>query len=161
MPTHHKGPAPEVRALDAFIKLMRASETLLAALRGPLGRVGLTPGQFGVLETLFHLGPLTERELGRKLLRSGGNTTVVVDNLERRSLVYRARSPSDRRCVTVSLTPKGLRWIRRIFPLHAARITEAMGALRPEEQEELGRLCRKLGHALQEGRSPQTAASHR
>jgi MarR family transcriptional regulator, 2-MHQ and catechol-resistance regulon repressor len=150
MATRYKGPAAQVRALDAYIKLTRASETLAAALSRPLAREGLTTGQLGVLEALLHIGAMNERELGRKLLRSGGNVTTVLDNLERRGLVRRTRSAEDRRCVTVTLTPKGRRFIGGIFPGHAARITAAMNALTPQEQEELGRLCRKLGRAAEE-----------
>ncbi|QSR85265.1 MarR family winged helix-turn-helix transcriptional regulator [Methylacidimicrobium sp. B4] len=150
MPTHYQGPLPEVRALNCYIKLTRASERLAAALRGPLSREGLTTGQLGVLEALLHIGPMKERELGRKLLRSGGNVTVVVDNLERRGLVRRARNPEDRRCVIVTLTPEGERLIQRVFPGHAARITAAMSVLSRWEQDELGRLCRKLGRGVEE-----------
>ncbi|MDD4933839.1 MAG: MarR family transcriptional regulator [Methylacidiphilaceae bacterium] len=149
MPTRYKGSPEEIRALNCYIKLTRASETLAAALRAPLAREGLTTGQLGVLEALLHLGPMNERELGRKLLRSGGNITVVVDNLERRGLVGRERSREDRRCVTVALTPEGLRFIRGVFPGHAARITAVLSALSPEEQRELGRLCRKLGRGAE------------
>ncbi|WP_018291137.1 MarR family winged helix-turn-helix transcriptional regulator [Verrucomicrobium sp. 3C] len=150
MPTRYKGSQAEVQALNCYIKLTRASETLAAKLRVPLAREGLTTGQLGVLEALLHLGPMNERELCRKLLRSGGNITVVVDNLERRGLVQRARNLKDRRSVTVALTPEGLRLIRGVFPGHAARITAALGVLNPEEQRELGRLCRKLGRGKAE-----------
>jgi len=49
------------------------------------------------------------------------------------------------RFVTVHLTEKGRGFIAEIFPRHVAAIVEEMGALTPSEQEELGRLCRKLG----------------
>ena len=42
----------------------------------------MTVSQFGVLEALHHLGPLRQGEISAKLLRSGGNITLVVDNLE-------------------------------------------------------------------------------
>ncbi|CAB4243809.1 MarR family transcriptional regulator [Methylacidimicrobium sp. AP8] len=159
MPTRYQGTPSEIRALDCFIKLTRASETLVAALRGPLARAGLTTAQLGVLEALYHLGPMNERLLGRKLLRSGGNITVVVDNLERRSLVGRQRNPRDRRSITVRLTPEGLRLIRRVFPGHAARITALLAVLSPEEQAELGRLCRKLGRGAAEQAGTESAGS--
>lgn len=153
MPTHYKGPSAQVKALDAYIKLTRASEMLAAVLGRPLAREGLTTGQLGVLEALLHIGAMNERELGRKLLRSGGHVTTVLDNLERRGLVQRARNPEDRRCVTVTLTSKGRRFIGAVFPDHAARITVAMSALSEGEQAELGRLCRKLGRTAEESRS--------
>ena len=73
MATHFRGKRNEVRALDAYIKLSRASGTLDGRLAANLARLGVTTGQLGVMEALMHLGPLSQRELGRKLLRSGGS----------------------------------------------------------------------------------------
>jgi MarR family transcriptional regulator, 2-MHQ and catechol-resistance regulon repressor len=145
MATHFIGDAREVRALDAYIKLSRASGTLGGLLAANLARLGLTAGQLGVMEALMHLGPLSQGELGRKLLRSGGNVTTVIDNLERRKLVARRRNHEDRRVVTVDLTKTGRRLIERIFPVHARAVAQAMETLTAAEQEGLGRLCRKLG----------------
>src|SRR5579863_1279153 len=145
MATHFEGDAREVRALDAYIKLSRASGTLDGRLAANLARLGLTGGQLGVMEALMHLGPLSQGELGRKLLRSGGNVTTVIDNLERRKLVARSRNREDRRVVTVDLTRAGRRLIEKIFPVHARAVAQAMEALTATEQEEFGRLCRKLG----------------
>ncbi len=145
MGTHYKGTKEEIRALDAYIKLMRAAESVTAT-RGPmLSKAGITWTQFGVLEALHHLGPLPHCELGRKLLKSGGNITVVVDNLEKRGLVTRQRHEEDRRLITVHLTASGRRLIAGIFPDHVEAIVRDMGALTASEQETLSRLCRRLG----------------
>jgi len=103
-----------------------------------------------VLETLYHLGPLPHCEISAKQLKSTGNMTLVIDNLEKPGLVKRVRSQDDRRVVTVHLTPEGEALISAIFPQHVGRIVELMGALNAEEQEELGRLCKKLGISLAE-----------
>ena len=129
MATHFRGKRNEVRALDAYIKLSRASGTLDAQLASNLARLGVTTGQLGVMEALMHLGPLTQTELGRKLLRSGGNVTTVIDNLERRGLVERQRNPDDRRVVTVTLTGTGRELIEQIFPNHARAVAQAMATL--------------------------------
>lgn len=105
----------------------------------------LTVSQFGVLEALLHLGPMCQRELGQKILKSSGNITMVVDNLEKQGLVIRQRDGEDRRFVTVHLTEEGSRLIGEIFPRHVAAIVEEMSILTAVEQEELGHLCRKLG----------------
>ena len=149
MPTHHQGPPEEVRALDAFIKLMRASGSVLARVNRPVASAGLTMGQFGVLETLFHLGPLPQCDLARKHLQSGGNITMIVDNLEKAGLVRRERLPEDRRYVRVHLTGAGRERIGAIFPAHVRSIVARMSVLAPDEQTELGRLCRKLGLAVE------------
>lgn len=156
MPTHYRGSAQERAALDAYIKLMRAAESVTSRLEPLMRAADLTVGQFGVLEALLHLGPLCQRDLGRKLLRSGGNTTVVVGNLARRGLVRRTRRSDDRRFITVTLTDKGRRLIAGIFPRHAQHVVREMRALSPADQAELGRLCRELGRGRRDGREKET-----
>lgn len=145
MPTHYHGTAAEKRALNAYLALIRAADSVAGRLSGPLGQTGLTRGQLGALEALLHLGPLSQKALGQKLLRSGGNITLLVDNLERRGLVQRRRGEKDRRFVAVHLTASGRALIRRIFPEHAARILGEMQLLGAADQERLRSLCRRLG----------------
>ena len=153
MGTHHRGRAAQVRALNAYIKLMRAADSVQAPLERRLEALGLTEGQFGVLEILFHLGPRTAGELGRKSFRSAGNVTTVLDNLERRGLVKRVRSAEDRRSVIVSLTPAGTREVERVLPGHIAAIVEAFRVLSAGEQADLDRLLRKLGLGQERNRT--------
>jgi MarR family transcriptional regulator, 2-MHQ and catechol-resistance regulon repressor len=156
MPTRHKGPADEVRALDAFVKLIRASDALSARVHRHLAQDDLTVSQFGALEALLHLGPMCQRDLGRKLLKTGGNVTMVVTNLEKRGLVRRERKPENRKYVTVHLSDEGRRLIRRVFPRHVAAIVREFAVLPAAEQESLARLCRSLGLA---GRDAEPSAS--
>jgi MarR family transcriptional regulator, 2-MHQ and catechol-resistance regulon repressor len=124
---------------------VRATDTVTARLSPLVSEAGLSMSQFGVLEALYHLGPLAQCELAKKLLKTGGNVTMVVDNLEKCELVKRKRSQSDRRFVTVALTAKGRRLISRILPPQVAAIVEELSILSGAEQQELDRLCRKLG----------------
>lgn len=143
--THYKGTKDEVRSLSAFVKLVRASESVTTRVHRNLADAGLTVSQFGVLEALYHLGPLSQAELAKKILKSTGNITMVVDNLEKRGLVKRERQVKDRRYYAVKLSDEGRRLIANIFPRHAAKIMEEMASLTSVEQESLARLCRKLG----------------
>lgn len=145
MGTAYRGTQEEVRALNTYIKLMRAASSVMSRLAPSMKDNGLTPSQFGVLEALHHLGPLCQRDIGEKLLTSGGNVTMVVDNLEKRKLVRRQRSEKDRRFIMVALTRRGQRHIQQCFSRHVISIVNEMRALTPTEQEELGRLCRALG----------------
>ncbi len=139
----NRSPA-ETAALDAYVKLMRASESVTARSHRSLPK-GLTLAQFGVLEALLHRGPLCASELAAKLLRTAGNLTLVLDNLERDGHVRRERDAEDRRFVTIHLTPEGRAFINRLFPQVAADITREFAVLSPAEQAMLGELCRKLG----------------
>ena len=135
----------EAIALSTYVKLMRAAESLTARVHKHLASVGLTISQFGVLEALYHVGPLSQRDLGRKILRSSGNITLVIDNLEKRSLVKRKRNRADRRFFIVHLTDEGQKLIRKIFPPHAALIAGEMSVLNAMDQKILGDLCKKVG----------------
>lgn len=150
MPTHFQGGEETVRALNAYINLVRASDSVLSKIGAALESAGVTPGQFAVLEALLHLGPMCQHTLAEKLLRSGGNMTLVVDNLQRQGWVKRVRQEKDRRMVQIHLTPKGRRLITRIFPEHAKAIARVMGELTPEEQEDLRRIARKLGRGAEQ-----------
>lgn len=137
--------AAEERALGAYVKLVRAANTAMAYARVGLEDAGLTLGQFAVMEALYHVGPLCLGDLAKRVLTSGGNLTMVVDNLEKRGLVRRKQQGRDKRFILASITPAGRKLIARIFPQHARRITEVMARLSPADQEALGRLSRKLG----------------
>lgn len=145
MAARFQGTEKEMRALTTYTKLMRAAESLTARAHEHLSSAGLTISQFGVLEALHHLGPMSQKDIGSKILRSSGNITMVIDNLEKRSLVRRERDEHDRRFFIVHLTEAGNKLIRKIFPPHAAVITGEMGALTAAEQKTLGYLCKKLG----------------
>lgn len=151
MPTHYSGTREQITALDTYIKLSRAAESVTQRINGHLRSQGLTISQFGVLEALFHLGSLSAGQLGEKILKSSGNMTMVLDNLERRELVVRSRRPDDRRCVEVNLTTQGQALVARILPGHVDGVLRTMDALSRDEQEQLARLCRKLGLATAGG----------
>jgi MarR family transcriptional regulator, 2-MHQ and catechol-resistance regulon repressor len=145
MPSHYKGTESEIRALSAFINLVRASDSIASKAGALIDASGLTHGQFAVMEALHHLGPMCQHTLAKKLLRSGGNITTVIDNLERNKMVRRVRNPKDRREIEIHLTPKGRRLIVRVFPEHAHAIEKLFSGLTPEEQTELRRIAAKLG----------------
>jgi MarR family 2-MHQ and catechol resistance regulon transcriptional repressor len=132
-------------AVSAYVKLIRASRAVLTRIEPRLAGTCLTVTQLGVLEAVLHKGPMTQRELGRRVLSSAGNMTDVIDKLEGRGLLRRARFPEDRRSVRVELTPAGKSLIEALFPDHARDIAAAMGALTPVEMEQLNDLLRKLG----------------
>jgi MarR family 2-MHQ and catechol resistance regulon transcriptional repressor len=145
MGTRYAGTKEEKRALNVFIKLIRAGQSLSGRMEAHFSELGLTVSQFGVLEALFHLGPLNQKSLAAKILKSTGNITMVIDNLEKRGLVKRTRDEKDRRHYSVGITRKGSGLIASFFPKHVARIVEEMSVLSGAEQEELGRLCKKVG----------------
>lgn len=145
MGTKYKGTVKEEKALSAYINLMRAAQTVESAAQQHLDRAGLTLSQFGVLEALFHLGPLSQRELGGKILKSRGNMTMVVNHLERDGWVLRKEDPEDARKAIIHMTASGRRAVKRLLPGHVREIVTMMSVLTGKEQDELRQVCRKFG----------------
>ena len=145
MPTHFKGSRAEMRTLDTFIKLTRCANSLFARLaeRNTLGDI--TPSQFAVLESLYHLGSMNQGEVSTKVLKSGSNMTTVIDNLERDGLVKRARHEKDRRVINVHLTEAGKKKVEAVLPGHIAALVDEFSVLSASEQQTLAELCKKLG----------------
>lgn len=145
MPRHFHGTPRQERALSAYVKLLRASESVHLESTRSLAEEGLSPSQFAVLEALYHAGPMCLSELAQKILKTSGNLTMVVRNLERDGFVTRQQQSRDRRFVSVVISEKGRKLMARVFPTHLERIVELMNRLSPAQQEELARLCRRLG----------------
>src|SRR5260370_15533057 len=144
MPTNYAGSPSETLALSTYIKLVRATDSIMGRIAHG-GTLGMSPSQFAVLECLYHLGPLPQNDIASKLLKSGSNMTLVIDNLEKQNLVHRERSSEDRRVVNVSLSDEGRQRIVSLLPTHVAAIVDEMSVLIPDEQRLLGDLFRKLG----------------
>ena len=145
MPTHFKGSRAEMRTLDTFIKLTRCANSIFARLaeRNTLGDI--TPSQFAVLESLYHLGSMNQGEVSTKVLKSGSNMTTVIDNLERDGLVKRERHEKDRRVINVHLTEAGKKKVEAVLPGHIAALVDEFSVLSASEQQTLAELCKKLG----------------
>jgi MarR family 2-MHQ and catechol resistance regulon transcriptional repressor len=147
MGSRYQGSDSEIQALNSYIKLQRAADSISMRAHKHLIQENLSSSQFGVLECLYHLGPLCQRDIGRKILKSSGNISTVIDNLEKRGYVIRERSNQDRRYISVKLTSAGKALITTIFPGHVQEIVANMKTLTPREQQQLSRLCKKLGAA--------------
>ncbi|MCK5331950.1 MAG: MarR family transcriptional regulator [Candidatus Marinimicrobia bacterium] len=148
MVTEYKGNEKELLVLNTWIKLSRATSTVIKIFRPTVEHYGLTISQFGVLELLMHLGPQTQKTISDKLLISGGNMVTVLDNLERDGLVKRRPYPGDRRSYLVHLEQKGDTLITTVFKEHLKDLLSTFNDLTDAEKKELGRLCKKVGFGL-------------
>lgn len=137
-------------ALDLWIVLARAFESVRSQAEADIRQYGLTPSEFGVLEALYHKGPMGLTELQQKILVTSGGMTYLIDRLEKKGHVARKNTPGDRRARLATLSPKGRKLIARIFPSHAERLEQILGGLSRQEQKTARALLRQLGrHADQ------------
>lgn len=141
----------ESLALSTFTRLSKASIQLRRKVYSGIANASLTESQVNVLELLLQSGPISQKEIAKNLSVTGGNITMVVDNLERRKLVVRTRWNLDRRVIHVALTKEGQEIIETYYPCHLKKIEKALKILSSNEQEELIALCDKLGSHLSAG----------
>ncbi|WP_051342003.1 MarR family winged helix-turn-helix transcriptional regulator [Pseudonocardia spinosispora] len=102
-------------------------------------RLGIGATDLQCLHFLNRHGPTTAGELARRVGRSTGAVTRMIDRLERAGFVRRMPSDTDRRSVRVAPTPEGLTILTEEFEEIAER-SRAVLAEHPES--ELGALLR-------------------
>ena len=147
-PAPREWSAGQREALSLWIALARCYSSFAKAVSVKIHEYGLTTPQFGVLEALYHLGPLPLGDLAEKLLVTGGNVTYVMDRLEQQDLVYRERSEDDRRVIQAKLTPEGRALIEGVFQGHAEYIEHLTRHIEADERAELRELLKKLGKGV-------------
>lgn len=138
-------------ALSLWVKLARAADTMAILTGRDITRYGITIPQFGVIEALGHLGPMTVGTICAKKLSTGGNMTVIIDNLEKEGIVERVEYPEDRRAFLIRLTRKGKKLFKKIFISHAKYVKNLVwSALNENEIFQLSLLLKKLGLSLKQ-----------
>jgi DNA-binding MarR family transcriptional regulator len=138
---------PPSVAEQALIRLMRVGDRLWRASDERFGRWGLTDNHYNVLRILNGAAePISQAEIGRKMLSSRANVTKLLDLLEGRKFVRRL-SCKDRRVNLVELTDDGAKFLEET-------ITEVIGfaneEMRPLTREERKTLFELLGKLLNE-----------
>lgn len=135
----------ELRNLKLLVTLSRCHSSVNRRIYPDIKEQGITESQFSVLEILFHKGELTIKDLIEKTFSSGGNLTVVVNNLLKEGLVNKRRSHEDGRVWLISISDKGLDLIDNIFTFHIENLKKAFGVLTEGEQMIMIELLKKLG----------------
>lgn len=138
-------------ALRLWVIMSRAHTAVAAHAAADVSRHGLTLAEFGIIEALYHRGPMLLGEVQKRILVSSGGITFLVDRLAAKGLVERRSCETDRRARYAALTPKGTALVAEIFPAHAAVVKRAMEGISTEEQRQVADLLRDLGrHAVRQ-----------
>ena len=131
--------------VDAYVHLVRTADKAFADVSRGLNEHNLTASQFSALKALVIKGPMPQKDVATSILKSTGNVTLVIDNLERRGLVLRTRGVSDRRVFDIAVTDKGRELFESIYAAHLDRIRAEMGSLNSAECEQLIALLERIG----------------
>jgi DNA-binding MarR family transcriptional regulator len=130
--------------LKAFIGLSRTTQALHKRAGGIFNKGGLTSSQFAVLEALYHKGDLTINEIIESILSTSGNMTVVINNLEKDSMIQRQVNPMDKRSSIIVITDKGRQKVEEIFPVHLEDLAKSFEELEEKEKEMLIKILKKI-----------------
>ncbi|SHK37680.1 DNA-binding transcriptional regulator, MarR family [Anaerocolumna jejuensis DSM 15929] len=105
---------------------------------------GLTASQFEVLEVLYDLGDLRICDIIEKILATGGNMTVVIDNLAKDGLVQQCMDPQDKRVKLIRITEKGKSLMDDLMPRYLDNINSIFKDLSEAEKQNLREILIKL-----------------
>lgn len=137
-------------ATEVFLHLLRTGDEAFRVVEAHLASHDITQGGFGVLMALWgncrrgNGTALSPAELAGRTGVTRATMTGLVDTLERAGHVRREPDPHDRRMMTVSITARGEKLLRKILPDHFRKMNWLMAPLSESERKTLLRLLLKL-----------------
>jgi DNA-binding MarR family transcriptional regulator len=157
---------PFYRASDYGMKnsvgylVRRTSNLMVPQMEALFADKALTFSQWTVLMALREWGHSTSAELARDICHDAGSLTRILDELEQRDLIARVRSETDRRMVSLSMTPQGLVLVETLLPRVVEHWNTLLGDFSHLEIKQLIKLLGRLTMAV-EGRRDEIHARAR
>lgn len=135
---------PTNTAEQALIKLMRVGDRLWRDSDDRFGQWGLMDNHYNVLRILNGAGePISQIEIGRRMLSSRANVTKLIDLLEEKKFVRRLNC-GDRRVKLIELTETGAKFIEDTLKHVLDAAESSLKSLTKAEQKTLSGLLDKL-----------------
>jgi DNA-binding MarR family transcriptional regulator len=106
--------------------------------------VGMRPGRFAVLVLINENPGISQTELSRANGRDKSTLTPVLNDLVRRGLVARTRTPHDRRTYRLTLTPAGEAMLRDLTACARRHEKELDRVIGMRDRAKFLRILRKL-----------------
>lgn len=154
-------PGLDASPLEVVGRVMRASALLERSIEAALRPLGLSFGDFDVVNTLRRRADpdgTNPKVLADSALITTGAMTTRLHRLERAGLISRHPDPDDGRAVRIRLTPLGEDRARRAV---AAVIEADRAFLAPLDESERATVAAALRRLLVRGEEPAEAAGDR
>ncbi|KNE18990.1 MarR family winged helix-turn-helix transcriptional regulator [Virgibacillus pantothenticus] len=135
-------------SLKAFVVLIKASKALQDHVMEDIKNYGMKTSEFTILETLYHKGKQTVREISNSVLIKTGSITYVIDRLEEKGMLQREHCQKDRRVVYIDITDEGKNLMDEIFPKHQKVIEELFMDISDEQKQTVIDMLKKVGKRL-------------
>jgi DNA-binding MarR family transcriptional regulator len=146
-------------SLRLWLRLLSCTTLVEETIRQKLReQFDITLSRFDLMAQLErHREGLTMGELSRRMMVSGGNITVIVDQLEKEQLVQRQVAATDRRSYRVMLTASGRKSFARMATAHERWVVDLFSGLDAQEQDQLSHLLGHLKTGIHRQNTPLTA----
>jgi DNA-binding MarR family transcriptional regulator len=131
---------------EAFLNLQRTAEFLRAKSAEALKPFGLSATQYNALRILRGAGKagLACSTIGERMVTQDSDITRLLDRLEKKGLIERARGPKDRRVVVVRATRQALALLAQLDEPMRASAQTLMAGLSAGELRELTSYLERL-----------------
>lgn len=132
-----------------WVAVARACHSVERALGVALQPLDLKPAQLDVLMNLYRHPGMSQHDLARKLLVGRSNVTMLLPQLEKRTLLRRETDGKDRRILRLFLTRSGEALLMEALKVHMVLIEKVMATASPAECDLVGDHMRRIAEALQ------------
>jgi len=119
------------------IALLRARERVMGPIRHLLSDVDLTEQQWRVLRVVQESGPIDPTQIADQACLLLPSLTRILQKLEEKGLINRARDEADRRRQVITLTVEGGRVIEENIDASLALIARTREKMGPDRYEAL------------------------
>ena len=100
---------------EAHLNLIRTAQFLQEPWDRLMKPLNLSGTQYNVLRILRGAGePLPCGQIGERMVTRDPDITRLLDRLEKRGLITRERTATDRRVVLAAITPEGLKLLKQL-----------------------------------------------
>ena len=130
-------------AQEGLLSVLVAATTLNDIVEGVCEKYGITHAQYNVLRILRGVYPNGHArcEIASRMVDRASDVTRLVDRLQARRLVKRARGSEDQRQAVTSITAKGLKLLDTMQPALDDATATILSKLTDADCRELSRLC--------------------
>lgn len=125
---------------------MLVDQTELLFHNGPQKQIQkYAQGELFVLRCLDRVSePLLPSDLSEQIQASSARIATLLNTLEKKGFIVRKIDPSDRRCILVTLTPKGKGYIEKARKRIQAKMIKLLEELGEEDAKEYIRITKHI-----------------
>jgi DNA-binding MarR family transcriptional regulator len=124
--------------------LTRAQNSVFTHFKNRLARFDVTPVQYAVLKCLWDNGDQSPTQISQSLYLDTSTITGILERMERKELIKRMHSKTDRRAITIRIKPLGKKLQPQIEQAIMGANHEVLAALSEEEFVKLKQLIARI-----------------